>query len=64
MRKNTFTFLAAGLLLAWGCGDTAEPTAEGSAIADALEQDNGGLTMEDEAPAFGEPEAFDEVAEY
>jgi len=64
MYKNTITFLAAGLLLAWGCGDTAEPTAEGSAIADALQQENGGVTMEDEAPAFGEPETFDEIAEY
>jgi hypothetical protein len=63
MHKYTMTFLAAALLLAWGCGETTT-TEEGGAIADALEQENGGLTMEDEAPAFGEPEAFRDLAEY
>ena len=63
MHKHTMTFLAAALLLAWGCGET-NTTAEGGEIADALEQDNGGLTMEDEAPAFGDPEAFRDVPEY
>ncbi len=63
MHKHTMTFLAAALLLAWGCGETST-TAEGGAIADALEQENGGLTMEDEAPAFGDPDAFRDVPEY
>ena len=65
MYEYTKTFLAAGLVLAFGCGDPAA-TGDGSAaeIADALEQENGGLTMEDEAPAFGEPEAFDDIGEY
>lgn len=65
MYKQTKTFLAAGLVLAFGCGDTSS-ISDGSAadIANALEQENGGLTMEDEAPAFGEPEAFGDVGEY
>ena len=63
MYKHTNTYLAASLLLAIGCGDTAT-TGEGAEIADALELENGGLTMEDEAPAFGEPEAFEDIGEY
>ncbi len=63
MTKHIKTFLAASLLLSLGCGDTAT-TSEGAEIAEALELENGGLTMEDEAPAFGEPETFRDIAEY
>ena len=63
MYRTIISFLAVGALFAVGCGETST-TAEGGAIADALEQENGGLTMEDEAPAFGEPESFEEVADY
>ncbi len=63
MYRTIISFLAVGALFAVGCGETST-TAEGGAIADALEQENGGLTMDDEAPAFGEPESFEEVADY
>ena len=49
----------AGALAA--CGSAGEPTDEGDEadeIAAALERENGGFTMEDEAPVFGDEDAF------
>lgn len=62
VRVSTIATLALALALP-GClaGDDAAEDPEVAAIAEALEQENGGLDMADEAPAFGEPELMDEA---
>ena len=52
------------LALAACTGTTAEDgtAEEAEEIASAVELENGGLDMNDEAPMFGDPQAFDEAA--
>ena len=62
-RVSTIAALTLTLALP-GCGAGDEPAedAEVAAIADAIEQDNGGLTMTDEEPAFGDPVLMEEAS--
>lgn len=56
MMTRTRAFLAAALIAAIpACTDDPD---DADVIASALEEENGGLDMEDEAPLFGEPEAL------
>lgn len=55
---KTFLALASTLTLA-AC--VSPPPDDGDAIASSLEQANGGLTMADEAPMFGDASAFDDA---
>ena len=56
MRTRTRAFpCIASMLLAAAC---ATPADEADEIAAALEEENGGLDMEDEAPGFGLPDDF------
>jgi hypothetical protein len=62
LRVTTVAAITLALALP-GCMEEVETTedAEVSAIAAALEQENGGLTMDDEAPAFGQQDLMNEA---
>lgn len=61
------TLTGAGLLglaiafAGFGCAIEGSDEMDPDTIASALEQENGGLDMADEAPLFGEPDLFDEA---
>lgn len=55
--------LALGLPACGGADVGSDEDPDVAAIAAALEEENGGLEMTDEAPAFGEPELMAEVRE-
>ncbi len=58
--KHVSFFIALSFLT--GCLDTSG-LEDADAIADAIELENGGLEMTDEAPAFGDAAAFEDVSE-
>ncbi|HEU5055041.1 MAG TPA: hypothetical protein VFU21_00890 [Kofleriaceae bacterium] len=61
----TIRLTLVGALALAGCtSSTADDGTAGEAeeIASAVELENGGLTMDDEAPRFGDPQAFEEAA--
>lgn len=63
MRPLTTRMTYLGALALAACTGAGDPTAEeADEIASAVELENGGLDMADEAPEFGEPQAFDEAA--
>ena len=55
---RTWKLLAVTLLLVPACGNQATESDE---VATAIEQDRGGLTLGDEAVAFGEPDLFAQI---
>src|SRR5262245_57002926 len=63
MRLTQLPIIFSGLsaLLVAGCTDEPD-TGDTDTLGAALELENGGLTTADEAPSFGEPEAFDAAA--
>jgi hypothetical protein len=52
----------APLLFLVACADTTPPEADATAVASALEEDNGGFDTADEALQFGTPELFASAA--
>jgi hypothetical protein len=58
MRTRPRAFLSTALLLAASGAACTQPADEADEIAAALEQENGGLDMDDEAPAFGLDDDF------
>jgi hypothetical protein len=60
MKRTSFAF--AGALLASAAGCMTATTDEEATTQAAIEQPDGGLTMTDEAPTFGDPAAFETAA--
>lgn len=57
-RHNTLIIVALTVTWIAGCMTGQDPSEDPEALQEALEQDNGGLDTEDEAPAFGDEETF------
>ncbi len=64
MRTTLLTVSVSLLGTALAAGCASNPVDDSDQLAQALEQDNGGLDMQDEAPMFGDAALFETDADY